>query len=201
MNLVDACRQALSYIDSCPDCCPNCGAERGSECDPDEWCGAMRSALDAQPKTMADMVAEFHHAAGVPILDTPQVPSDDRVRLRLRLIAEEFVEYLRASFWGNPTAQHVISAVERMLGMLIELDPSPNLIETVDAIIDMGYINHGTLHEFGVTAHPVEAEVHRSNMAKFADGVNLREDGKVVKPPGWTPPDIHGVLKQQGWRG
>jgi len=26
-----------------------------------------------------------------------------------------------------------------------------------------------------------------------------REDGKIMKPPGWTPPDIEGELKKQGW--
>jgi predicted HAD superfamily Cof-like phosphohydrolase len=38
-------------------------------------------------------------------------------------------------------------------------------------------------------------EVHRSNMAKLVDGkVIRREDGKILKPAGWTPPDIKGVL-------
>lgn len=26
-----------------------------------------------------------------------------------------------------------------------------------------------------------------------------REDGKILKPPGWTPPDIKGCLRAQGW--
>lgn len=28
-----------------------------------------------------------------------------------------------------------------------------------------------------------------------------REDGKILKPPGWTPPDIEGCLRAQGWKG
>jgi predicted HAD superfamily Cof-like phosphohydrolase len=41
-------------------------------------------------------------------------------------------------------------------------------------------------------------EVHRSNMAKLVDGKPLkRADGKVIKPEGWTPPDIEGVIKKQ----
>jgi hypothetical protein len=32
-------------------------------------------------------------------------------------------------------------------------------------------------------------------MAKLVDGkVIRREDGKILKPAGWTPPDIKGVL-------
>ena len=39
-------------------------------------------------------------------------------------------------------------------------------------------------------------EVHRSNMAKVGPGgkVLRREDGKILKPEGWTPPDLKGVL-------
>ena len=34
-------------------------------------------------------------------------------------------------------------------------------------------------------------EVHRSNMAKLVDGKVLRrEDGKVLKPEGWQPPQL-----------
>jgi len=41
----------------------------------------------------------------------------------------------------------------------------------------------------------VFAEVHRSNMAKLVDGkVIRREDGKVLKPEGWTPPDVKGAM-------
>ncbi len=35
-------------------------------------------------------------------------------------------------------------------------------------------------------------EVHRSNMAKV--GGPIRGDGKRLKPEGWTPPDVAGVL-------
>jgi len=32
--------------------------------------------------------------------------------------------------------------------------------------------------------------VHRANMAKLHDGkIVKREDGKTLKPEGWTPPD------------
>jgi predicted HAD superfamily Cof-like phosphohydrolase len=37
-------------------------------------------------------------------------------------------------------------------------------------------------------------EVHRSNMAKLEGGVRKREDGKILKPEGWTPPDVEGVM-------
>ena len=39
-------------------------------------------------------------------------------------------------------------------------------------------------------------EVHRSNMAKLVDGkVIRREDGKVLKPEGWQPPQLAQFLQ------
>jgi predicted HAD superfamily Cof-like phosphohydrolase len=50
-------------------------------------------------------------------------------------------------------------------------------------------------HIYSIPLLAVFTEVHRSNMAKLVDGrVLRREDGKIIKPPGWTPPDIAGVL-------
>jgi predicted HAD superfamily Cof-like phosphohydrolase len=51
----------------------------------------------------------------------------------------------------------------------------------------------------------VWAAVQCANEAKAIeqpDGrrkVVRREDGKILKPEGWTPPDIEGVLRQHGW--
>jgi len=39
-------------------------------------------------------------------------------------------------------------------------------------------------------------EVHRSNMAKL--GGKVRQDGKILKPPGWQPPRIREMLREMG---
>lgn len=44
---------------------------------------------------------------------------------------------------------------------------------------------------------PLWQDVHRANMAKTTGPV--RADGKRLKPEGWQPPDIAGVLRVQGW--
>ena len=63
----------------------------------------------------------------------------------------------------------------------------------LDALADIAYIlagtviNHGMQHVFD----DAFAEVHRSNMAKLVDGKVLRrEDGKVMKPENWQPPNL-----------
>lgn len=51
----------------------------------------------------------------------------------------------------------------------------------------------------GIDLRPVWSEVHAANMRKTTGPV--REDGKRLKPEGWQPPDIAGVLRAQGWQG
>lgn len=154
-------------------------------------------------------VTEFHRAFGQPILDTPQVPSEERVRMRLRLIAEEFVELLGASL-GKPSPARSLDAWQlwNLLtsGALREyIDTAPvhvDLPEVADALGDLDYVIEGTRLEFGIDGAPIAAEIHRSNMSKLGlDGRPvLREDGKVTKGPSYSPPDIEACLRAQGWR-
>lgn len=114
------------------------------------------------------MVLEFHRKFGAPIPSEPGFPSDDRVQLRWRLVHEEYKELFDAIIAGD-------------------------FVETADAIADLMYVLNGMALEFGFDLRPVFAEVHRANMLK--EGGATREDGKILKPPGWQPPDIAGVLR------
>ena len=60
----------------------------------------------------------------------------------------------------------------------------------------MIYICCGTAVEFGIPLDAVMAEIHRANMSKLMpDGTPLlREDGKVMKGPNYTPPNIKNIL-------
>lgn len=142
--------------------------------------------------SIREQVVEFHQAFGQPVLGTPQVPSDDRVRLRLRLIAEEFFELLDAC--DLPYTQSMRETFDANLTHPTKVD----LVELADALADLDYVIEGTRLEFGINGAPIAAEVHRSNMAKV--GGTMREDGKLQKPEGWTPPDIKRELKLQGWK-
>jgi predicted HAD superfamily Cof-like phosphohydrolase len=62
-----------------------------------------------------------------------------------------------------------------------------------DAVIDLIVVLIGYAHSRGWPLAALWDEVHASNMAKIdpATGqVRRREDGKILKPDGWTPPDI-----------
>lgn len=65
-----------------------------------------------------------------------------------------------------------------------------------DAMGDLIYVTLGCATTCGIDLRPVWNAIQAANMAK-AGGSN-REDGKVMKPPGWRPPDIAAILANQG---
>ena len=154
-------------------------------------------------------VGEFHRAFDSPILDKPQVPADGRVRLRLTLIAEEFFELLESC---GISLQTIDAAIENANARGYMLHPMKNVLDAIgnlpitvdlpefaDALADLDYVIEGSRLEFGINGAPVAAEVHRANMTKV--GGHRRTDGKWVKPPNFTPPDIGAELRKQGWEG
>jgi predicted HAD superfamily Cof-like phosphohydrolase len=77
-----------------------------------------------------------------------------------------------------------------------------DLVEIADALGDMLYILCGTILKHGLqdVIEEVFAEIQASNMSKLgADGLPIyREDGKVLKGPGYFPPDLKGLLQRKG---
>lgn len=139
-----------------------------------------------QRLSMQGMVREFQQGMKQPVADTPRALPADRVAVRAELIREEFLDEL-------------VPALLR-----------GDLLETVDACIDLLYVVFGLLVEVGVEAEPAFEEVHRSNMSKFGDdgepivaGENDPDGvfpGRVKKGPHYFRPDLLSVLQDQGWR-
>lgn len=141
--------------------------------------------------TIRDQVKEFHEAFGAPVATRPGVPSPDRIKLRLKLIAEEFGELLEAH--GMRPGQ----VIGDLMHAIDWFTPTVDLEEVADATFDLAYVVEGMNLEYGINSDIGLAEVHRSNMSKLGpDGKPIhREDGKVMKGPNFTPPDITQVLR------
>lgn len=148
----------------------------------------MTSKIDQQ-------VAEFHKVMGVETRNTPGIPDEKVVRLRMRLIIEEAFEFLDACFEPYKV-QGGKEMVLKSFFRIIDSEPlKPNLIEVADACADLDYVVSGTRLAFGIPGQAVADEVHRSNMAKAPGRIVKRDEhGKVQKPEGWTPPDIAGAM-------
>ena len=71
-------------------------------------------------------------------------------------------------------------------------------VETLDALIDIIVVTIGAIHSAGYDAEGAWKEVMRTNFAKIdkeTGKVRKREDGKVLKPQGWTPPELKPFVR------
>lgn len=127
------------------------------------------------------MVREFHRKFGQPAPRRPKLGDSwnravplHRMGLRVSLMREELDEF-----------------EESERACTLGCSPTP----MVDALVDLLYVTIGTAVELGVDLDPHFREVHRTNMLK--EGGATRADGKILKPEGWQPPDIEGILRRQ----
>jgi len=104
----------------------------------------------------------------------PALPDQEDRDLRINLIKEEFEE------------------------LLVAFD-TDDLIESIDALVDLLYVTYGALDVLGVDGDMAFEEVHSSNLSKLsAEGkVIKREDGKILKGPNFREPDLLKVLQKQ----
>lgn len=73
-------------------------------------------------------------------------------------------------------------------------------VEIVDALTDILVVTIGALHSMGADGEGAWKEVMRTNFAKIdkeTGKVRKREDGKVLKPLGWTAPDLKPFVKKE----
>ena len=97
-----------------------------------------------------------------------QTPSEENVALYKKLIEEEYKEFIDAC-------------------------NDKNDVEQLDACMDMIWVILGYCHMKRFDVFGAWNEVAFSNMAKVdpATGkVTRREDGKILKPEGWAPPNF-----------
>lgn len=135
-----------------------------------------RRVGSARRSPVAVSVDLFHRLFGLPSRRTPGTDGvpDELLRLRVDLIREEAEEFADAA------AQRDLQAM-------------------ADALADLVYVTYGAAVTLGIDLDDVVAEVHESNLTKLGpDGRPvMRGDGKVLKPPGYRPPDVERVLAEQ----
>lgn len=126
--------------------------------------------------TNADKVREFMVAMGQPVdrkidpaeLKNPSAELVDLVNLRWKLIREE----------------------------VGELEDTDSLENGLKEIADLLYVTYGMAITFGFDIDTAFNRVHKSNMSKLGpDGKPVyREDGKVLKGPGYKPADLSDLV-------
>ena len=105
---------------------------------------------------------------------TVGTPNQDQYKLYLDLMEEEWREL--------------------KTGLLME-----NRAEQLDALLDFIVVTIGAIHSAGFDGEGGWKEVMSTNFAKIdpkTGKVRKREDGKVLKPQGWVPPNLTPFLKK-----
>jgi predicted HAD superfamily Cof-like phosphohydrolase len=80
-----------------------------------------------------------------------------------------------------------------------ELQEAHDMEAELDALIDILVVTIGAIHSAGFDAEGAWKEVMSTNFAKIdreSGKVRKREDGKVLKPVGWTAPNLVPFLKK-----
>lgn len=118
-----------------------------------------------------EKVGDFMEAFGQRVEMEPTWPDFNTRELRLELIQEELEE-------------------------LSDAVADRDMIQIADALTDLLYVVYGAGHTFGLDLDECFQEVHRSNMSKLGENGRpiYREDGKVMKGPGYFEPDLEGIL-------
>ena len=123
-------------------------------------------------KEILSDVADFQLASSQTVNTVPTVGDYSEAKLRYELMREENEEYKEAN-------------------------RDEDIVEILDACIDMIYVLAGTINQHGLQGLIEEAflRVHQNNMTKVIDGKVLRnEQGKIMKPSGFVPVDLTNMF-------
>ncbi len=172
--------------------------------------------------TAPEMLAEFHAAFGQTFGDGG---SDDACRARLH--EEEYRELAEALDSGDRVAiAHKLADVVYVaygtahslgleigdevsqIGQFLPLRTCHQLVvlalrrgsKVAACLAELVATCYALAEDHGIDLDAVIAEIHRANMSKAGpDGrMVLDSNGKAVKPPGFRPADVVGVLARRG---
>jgi predicted HAD superfamily Cof-like phosphohydrolase len=118
-------------------------------------------------------VSVFLSAVGQEVPSKPQQTVSTQAELYKKLIKEEVEE-----FW--------------------EAEAASDDVEEIDACFDMMWVIVGYMKSRGWDCEKIWDEGAQSNLSKIdpvTGSVKRREDGKILKPEGWKPPDFTKFVK------
>lgn len=134
--------------------------------------------------------------------------SEDRLSLKMDLIAEEFIELIEAVY-GLKAAQEL---EEGWLKAKSLDDGTRDIVGAADALGDMRYVISGLEIESNIPSTLIFDEIHKSNLSKLddngdpilSDGVTpavhdgkIKPKGKILKGENYFEPDLQAIINGQ----
>ncbi len=89
--------------------------------------------------------------------------------------------------------------IEEEYKELVAAENAGDMVEQLDALIDILVVAIGAIHSMGADAEGAWKEVIGTNFAKIdrlTGKVRKREDGKVLKPVNWQSPKLAPYLRK-----
>jgi len=93
-----------------------------------------------------------------------------------------------------------LKLIQEEVGELQTAVDNNDLVEQLDALIDIMVVTVGAVQSLGADGEGAWKEVMSTNFAKIdslTGRVRKREDGKVLKPLGWRPPELSKYINQE----
>ena len=154
---------------------------------------------------MFQKVLEFTKATfDEPIPKVPRRLNKGEIELVVKLVLEELFELCEASMNSTSDSVYLLYGTIETLKDVAPLKDHEDEVEVVaaqqDAIVDLIYVAMNAAAKTGIDLDKVFNLVHEANMKKVdpeTGKVQRRGDGKILKPEGWTPPDIEREVKKQ----
>jgi len=134
-------------------------------------------------------VKDFHERFAFEIGRAPEVPPAHVLDIGLKLIREEAGEVHRACGFNE-------------LGVDLRNNPlrtcEADVVKIAHELSDLVFVALGLATRCGIDLSPVFDAVARANLEKSGpDGPVYRDDGKLLKPPGWKPADVASIIREQ----
>ena len=102
--------------------------------------------------------------------------------------------------WNQEQFDLYVKLIREEVKELEDAIHSGDRVEILDALEDIMVVTVGAIHSAGFDGEGGWKEVMRTNFAKIdkeTGKVRKREDGKVLKPVGWSPPDLKPFITKE----
>jgi predicted HAD superfamily Cof-like phosphohydrolase len=102
--------------------------------------------------------------------------------------------------WNQEQFDLYVDLIEEEFKELKEAIAAGDRVEILDALEDIMVVTAGAMHSAGFDGEGGWKEVMRTNFAKIdkeTGKVRKREDGKVLKPVGWEPPNLKPYVTRE----
>jgi predicted HAD superfamily Cof-like phosphohydrolase len=154
----------------------------------------------------ASQVREFTLGAGQPSPEHPEVMSRQEVEFISKMILDEVMELMATVAEPADAKATLKRFIDESKDIPLTKYPETEtgriskIADQADALVDVEYYMLNAACKKGVNMSSLFGIVHGANMAKRDPTTGKfikRDDGKIIKPAGWQPPDIEAEIARQ----